>query len=134
MEASEIDWETINANLPFEHNEESHAQRRWLKVDFWLYFVNVHVRRNMVYNHHIRTYLLSPMRRATLREGCWKLYFWASTVNLCKHCRDIIGKPYLVFWAQWGEPARRRWLKFLFLSIYHKPLQALLRYNLAMTK
>ena len=28
MEASEVDWETINANLPFEHTEESHAQRR----------------------------------------------------------------------------------------------------------
>ena len=32
MEASEIDWETINANLPFEHNEDSHAQRRWLMI------------------------------------------------------------------------------------------------------
>ena len=29
MDASEIDWETINANLPYEHSEESHAQRRW---------------------------------------------------------------------------------------------------------
>ena len=69
MEASEIDWETINANLPFEHNEESHAQRRWLKV-YLLYFVNVfQLRRNMVYNPNIRTYLLSTMKIATLREG-----------------------------------------------------------------
>ena len=70
MEASEIDWETINANLPFEHNEESYTQRRWLKVNFSLYFENVcQLRRNMVYNPNIRTYLLSTMKIATLREG-----------------------------------------------------------------
>ena len=28
MEASEIDWETINEQLPYDHSEESHARRR----------------------------------------------------------------------------------------------------------
>ena len=28
MEASGVDWETINTNLPHDHSEESHAQRR----------------------------------------------------------------------------------------------------------
>ena len=28
MDASEIDWETINEQLPYDHSEESHARRR----------------------------------------------------------------------------------------------------------
>ena len=28
MEASEVDWETINEQLPYDHSEESHARRR----------------------------------------------------------------------------------------------------------
>ena len=28
MEASEIDWETINEQMPYDHSEESHARRR----------------------------------------------------------------------------------------------------------
>jgi len=28
MDPSEIDWETINSQLPYEHTEEDHAQRR----------------------------------------------------------------------------------------------------------
>ena len=28
MEASEVDWETINDQLPYDHSEESHARRR----------------------------------------------------------------------------------------------------------
>ena len=40
MEASEVDWETINANLPFEHTEESHAQRRYICILVCLYIFN----------------------------------------------------------------------------------------------
>ena len=70
MEASEIDWETINANLPFEHNEESHAQRRWLrKFIFDLFCKFFQLGKNVVFNPNIPTYLLSTMKRATLREG-----------------------------------------------------------------
>ena len=28
MDASEIDWETINEQMPYDHSEESHARRR----------------------------------------------------------------------------------------------------------
>ena len=28
MDASEIDWETINEQLPYDHSDESHARRR----------------------------------------------------------------------------------------------------------
>ena len=33
MDPSEIDWETINSQLPYEHSEEAHAQRRFNKID-----------------------------------------------------------------------------------------------------
>ena len=29
MDPSEIDWENINSQLPYEHSEEAHAQRRF---------------------------------------------------------------------------------------------------------
>ena len=28
MDASEVDWETINEQLPYDHSDESHAKRR----------------------------------------------------------------------------------------------------------
>jgi hypothetical protein len=28
MDASAVDWETVNANLPYDHSEEAHVQRR----------------------------------------------------------------------------------------------------------
>ena len=32
MEASGIDWETINSQLPYDHSEEAHAQRRYTTI------------------------------------------------------------------------------------------------------
>ena len=28
MDASEVDWETINEQMPYDHSEESHARRK----------------------------------------------------------------------------------------------------------
>ena len=73
MEASEIDWETINANLPFEHNEESHAQRRWLMIAFLFCFLFLFL---SFVEISLKTLpcRLNTMSRITLREVGWKIY------------------------------------------------------------
>ena len=60
MEASEVDWETINANLPYEHNEESHAQRRYICINVFLHicmFVYIQL-------YTYTTCLLNTLKRA----------------------------------------------------------------------